>query len=80
MPRKKRDDIPIEYHLRNCHRCANLIKTKLLTGGKHLGHVRYHCKIDNADVVPHKIDGCKKYVYGDPEIIFRDRPIEKKSE
>ena len=77
MPRKKKDNIPVEYYLRNCHRCTNCNEMKIIINGKDNGTVVYVCTITNEYVMPHRIDGCKNYNYGVPTFSSKEKTTEK---
>ena len=64
MPRPRKDS-----WLENCFRCWNCIKTKYLEDGKDNGAVSYLCSSSGKEVKPWMIDGCKKYLKGEPQII-----------
>lgn len=65
----KTKNIKIDYWLRNCFRCSNCIKTRYIANGVDDGAVNYECSSKNGEpVVPWKIDGCRKYAYGTPQV------------
>jgi len=67
MPRPKKD-----VWLENCFRCKNMIRTKYLENGRDEGAVGFRCSITDKEVMPYKIDGCKKYSGGEPQTIIED--------
>lgn len=80
MPRKKKDNIPIELYLRDCYTCTNFQKTKLLINGRFNGNVLYICLVDGSYVMPCKVDKCKHYNYGKPIIITKEKEIQKSND
>lgn len=65
----------IDYWKRNCFTCANFRRTKLLHEGKDDGSVLFQCSLNDADVVPYKVDGCRKYVNGAPTTVQRESEL-----
>ena len=81
MPRKKKSDIPIPYYLQNCYRCCKFCMTKILEDGNwNSGMVLFICSVNNEDVMPHKIDGCKHYEYSEPQIMYKELMIKKEGD
>ena len=51
----------------NCYRCSNFIRIRYIHNGVDDGAVGYICSISNSEVIPIKIDGCKKFNVGKPK-------------
>lgn len=72
MARGRKTKSGLDYWLENCHTCSNFEKTCFLHGGVADGSVRMVCGITGDDVVPHKIDGCRRYIHGNPNEVKQE--------
>lgn len=57
----------LDYWRRNCFNCAYFRRLHILYDGKDDGSVRFQCTQTDEDIMPHKIDGCKKFEQGTPK-------------
>lgn len=78
MARRKKS--PVGYWTENCFTCESFVETRLLHDGVDDGSVTFVCGISNEHVTPHKIDGCKRYSYGEHTRNYREVESEKSNE
>ena len=73
MARKRKSGL--EPWMETCFRCQNMLRLHYLDDGVDNGAVRFQCKVNDEDVKPWYIDGCKKFEAGKPEDKKEDRKI-----
>ena len=75
MARKRKSGL--EYWQENCRTCSKFVLTKLIVDGVDDGGVRYSCSTNDKEIIPHKVDNCKNYDFGEPTV-NTDEVIKKK--
>lgn len=74
MPRKRKSGLEF-YWLENCRNCEKFTIIHFLENGTDNGLVSHKCKIENKDITPWKIDGCKHFSHGEAEVLFKDKEM-----